>query len=746
VSVSPADFELYSRVTGTPIPRTPAERMRLAPTVQNFIRQQGYAQQGNVLQDVAGGLFQGALTGAGIIGAGALAASLGGRGANQAIGGRRFSDLRDLGTEGTATSAPQPQNPPSGGGSGVQVVDLGSSQLRDSSVVDQSPLGDRIRFPGAIDDDSQYISRPVSTSPEPSNVVTNQTSTVKDVRQLNNEIIDQNTTTQAEAISGSTNLLTQQADSLVNEIQAVQPGGELSVLPDTGGINPQARTPRQLAEANFMGGVVARRGGQYLRRGGPLLGGVGIGAHAVGNVVGGVADEGNAITKSVRSGLWNVVPGVKPTREFVGRAATGVGDFTTGVGDAVSGVYESIPGFIRQPIADAATTGFHAIPGVDPTLSAISKGAGALSHGAGVAGNVLANAPLEAGILGAGIAADSAINDTLYLGALARQKWDPTGLRLPSAVMRDAVARGELASLLRNVHSDYLVPGGRALHSGVLVPTGRMLGERASADYERGVIKPAVDYTVQRAGDDTRLLRGSASQFLADASQKLLVGDEYQGYDHPDVAPGEVSNAPNQGMHSNQVQGVDRTDIWDGDQEVAETTAMLRRNAATIPPDQIPEVARQVVSKRRAERDQRGVGERAKDFLDKTAMRDPFLSGLFGGDGTAFIQETDDRTPQGPATYLVPDKQNGSSTRGFKGVGYDPETENLTTYMKVSPGREEVEGTGVRGYETPNVTREEGEQLTRGAEGSFDDPEEKRSKYRSSLRAAMQRKEDTKDK
>ena len=38
MSVSPADFALYSRVTGTPIPRTPAERMRLAPVVQNFIR------------------------------------------------------------------------------------------------------------------------------------------------------------------------------------------------------------------------------------------------------------------------------------------------------------------------------------------------------------------------------------------------------------------------------------------------------------------------------------------------------------------------------------------------------------------------------------------------------------------------------------------------------------------------------------------------------------------------------------
>ena len=39
MSVSPADFELYSRSTGTPLPRTPDERMRMAPEVHNFVRQ-----------------------------------------------------------------------------------------------------------------------------------------------------------------------------------------------------------------------------------------------------------------------------------------------------------------------------------------------------------------------------------------------------------------------------------------------------------------------------------------------------------------------------------------------------------------------------------------------------------------------------------------------------------------------------------------------------------------------------------
>ena len=45
MSVSPADFELYSRVTGAPMPRSPQEQMQMAPQVHNFIRSQGYAQK-----------------------------------------------------------------------------------------------------------------------------------------------------------------------------------------------------------------------------------------------------------------------------------------------------------------------------------------------------------------------------------------------------------------------------------------------------------------------------------------------------------------------------------------------------------------------------------------------------------------------------------------------------------------------------------------------------------------------------
>ena len=45
MSVSPADFELYSRVTGRPVPRSPQARMMMAPEVNDFIRNRGYERR-----------------------------------------------------------------------------------------------------------------------------------------------------------------------------------------------------------------------------------------------------------------------------------------------------------------------------------------------------------------------------------------------------------------------------------------------------------------------------------------------------------------------------------------------------------------------------------------------------------------------------------------------------------------------------------------------------------------------------
>ena len=64
--VSPADFEFYSRMTGQPIPNTPAGRMAIAPQVYNMRR--GGGGFGRVLANAArGAVAAGALAGAGAL-------------------------------------------------------------------------------------------------------------------------------------------------------------------------------------------------------------------------------------------------------------------------------------------------------------------------------------------------------------------------------------------------------------------------------------------------------------------------------------------------------------------------------------------------------------------------------------------------------------------------------------------------------------------------------------------------------
>ena len=64
--VSPADFEFYSRMTGQPIPNTPAGRMAIAPQVYNMRR--GGGGFGRFLRGAAkGALAAGALAGAGAL-------------------------------------------------------------------------------------------------------------------------------------------------------------------------------------------------------------------------------------------------------------------------------------------------------------------------------------------------------------------------------------------------------------------------------------------------------------------------------------------------------------------------------------------------------------------------------------------------------------------------------------------------------------------------------------------------------
>ena len=83
--VSPADFELYSRSTGRPIPRNPQERMQMTPEVYNFVQNRGYQQsEPTFIQQGADFLSKAATVGGALVAANALAGGFNKKGVGQA--------------------------------------------------------------------------------------------------------------------------------------------------------------------------------------------------------------------------------------------------------------------------------------------------------------------------------------------------------------------------------------------------------------------------------------------------------------------------------------------------------------------------------------------------------------------------------------------------------------------------------------------------------------------------------------
>ena len=147
MAVSPADFELYSRATGTPLPRTPQEQMQMAPQVYQFIQNRGYQQEGFFDSALGRGLRNAAIIG----GAYALGNALKGRktdppndppgGGGQAVlaGAGPFTPLPpgERGGDLTVTTPTTPI-PQDGGNVGV----VGSITRDLSNEVDRSDVWD----------------------------------------------------------------------------------------------------------------------------------------------------------------------------------------------------------------------------------------------------------------------------------------------------------------------------------------------------------------------------------------------------------------------------------------------------------------------------------------------------------------------------------------------------------------------------------------------------------------------------
>ena len=75
MAVSPADFELYSRATGVPYPRTAEERMRMAPEVHKYSR--SFAREPSTLQKAAGVVGKAAQIGGALATIGGVTRALG---------------------------------------------------------------------------------------------------------------------------------------------------------------------------------------------------------------------------------------------------------------------------------------------------------------------------------------------------------------------------------------------------------------------------------------------------------------------------------------------------------------------------------------------------------------------------------------------------------------------------------------------------------------------------------------------
>ena len=411
MSVSPADFELYSRVTGTPLPRTPAEQMQMAPYVYNFIRSQGYAEP-NIVQRTAGTLGKIALLGA---------------------AGAGLYGLTKLGTEGTVTSTADPTptpKPPQD--QGVWQRPLGTRSMQEAG----QPQPEKTR----------NVRIPVYTKEN--------YGSVQSEPQTDSDLAIRDASGLTDAPTGSSELAEKDQSS----------GGLLG----------------KQAE-DFVTGITARQGGQYVRSGAPLVAGAGIGTHAAQNLLGGVANEGGAVGQGIRSGYWGTLGKLL-------RQAPGVDPLVTGV----EGV-GNIGSRFGHSLGDVASSALHAVPGYD------------------VATNALTTGGAELGLLAAGVAADSAVQDTILAGAKLRAFLDPTGQTVPSVI------KG-----VGQFHNEKLVPYAGAFHQNVLVPGGQWAGRRAVTDYNRGIIKPQVDkatdyisgkvgegldYASQRATEDTEKVK-----------------------------------------------------------------------------------------------------------------------------------------------------------------------------------------------------------------------------------------------
>ena len=457
MAVSPADFELYSRATGTPLPQSPQEQMRLAPLVHNFIQNRGYQKEGFFDSALGRGIRNAALIG------GAYA-----------LGNALTRDRND------------PPDPPTGrkmvwaGGSGAE------TPLIDSS--DTSPRG--LLPPGA---------------PE----------------------------------------------------QPRERGGEL-IRRENFGVQPYESTSGDLADyGGRMGGINVQN---------PLKTGqvVGVDPHLV----------------DIRQNKFNPfseVIGSKvhtPTAVFTGEREVPLGmpaplrNKMKGLPGTLTNIARS-PGRIQVPWQEAATTGMEQMPHVPTGVGdAIGEVTGGLANVANL--GVDAVSPWAGGALhlarfmgqNPGIAATTAIN--------AAEKATRMGLATGAAVgqqgIGDIIDTGRIVArparagvrMIADATPGILAKGGADIEAvKTAIPA---LLQKASDDYDRGVVKPVVNYVGNKAVTDMDRVKNWENAARTAAAAKLLSGvetgvehdlnDDPQNPDPDQVGSDENRITPQEAIHT----------------------------------------------------------------------------------------------------------------------------------------------------------------------------------------------------
>ena len=246
MTVSPADFELYSRVTGAPVPRSPQEQMQMAPQVYDFVRNRQY--EPSKLQKAASFLGKAALLGGAAYGANKLLENRANNSERRTVN-VDFTDIADNDSPGPGSQPPGPSNrpdsPPTRSNSPITDPWEGSGGGGAAIQPDISPEP-AVQTPVArptIDISSSYTPEEFSTGPDVS---------ISDrAVQLANRIQSQDAKIQSQA--ADPNWIVHQEPAVTPEVVDQRPQLRSE-------INPRGKTALGRGAANLVERVATARG------------------------------------------------------------------------------------------------------------------------------------------------------------------------------------------------------------------------------------------------------------------------------------------------------------------------------------------------------------------------------------------------------------------------------------------------------------------------------------------------------